>query len=402
METMHTTEPAILLIATSGVEVDLLRPARAAVKVHFGQTWRPVRCACGSVHRACDPARMTVLVGKPQVGVHADPRAFRVRIVPEGVDPGGSECQVFAPAPGTDFGPWAAALVGVLADCWLGADQAVVRQVRKGLSVWPWHFEFERGTETLDELAERLVRRLLPIDPTSPCYLALRVPPGTSAEDVDHARARLVAALDGRQDIVPFVVCDESATEREVSLVFGNSRGARDESDLTVTVIPNDASTPGTEASGESGCVIFDEHSGKQPAVFSLPCFTCGREIASPGWMVIGNVAFLAREDADAPFVTERGIACNQVCANCVQAERLRAVLTSSDRGYRADVCVSCGASPDGARGWVVGTDEIHLFGPADDVNVAGMRRIGSWCKGCFARHDIESRPPADWSLPLR
>lgn len=59
--------------------------------------------------------------------------------------------------------------------------------------------------------------------------------------------------------------------------------------------------------------------------------------------MVIGNVAFLAREDVDAPFVTERAIACNQVCANCVQAERLRALLASSESGYRADVCSSCG-----------------------------------------------------------
>jgi hypothetical protein len=170
--------------------------------------------------------------------------------------------------------------------------------------------------------------------------------------------------------IVPLAILDEGAREREVALVFEQQRA---------------------EPTGEKG----DEDA----RTFSLPCFECGGETRVPGWMVIGNVVFLARNTVDERFDIERSMACNQICAECADAERLRALLASADSSCQPAPCSICGATPEAARGWVIATDEIHLLGPGDDINVGATRRIGSWCKPCFARHDVESKPPEDWPL---
>jgi hypothetical protein len=100
METTTTAADGILLIATSGQEADLLRPRRSSIPLHFGQTWRPIPCHCGSVHRACDPARMTIFVGRPEAGLHGDPRALVIGVVPPGAAPETIEFPVFVPAAG--------------------------------------------------------------------------------------------------------------------------------------------------------------------------------------------------------------------------------------------------------------------------------------------------------------
>jgi hypothetical protein len=100
--------PIVLIVTTNGLEIDLLLPSTPTANIHWAQAWKPTPCRCGVVHAACDAADLVLVIGERDHGLHYQPGAFVVFVVPRRTYRLPSDAAQVVHSGDDTFGAWAA------------------------------------------------------------------------------------------------------------------------------------------------------------------------------------------------------------------------------------------------------------------------------------------------------
>jgi hypothetical protein len=193
--------PLVLIVATNGLELQLLLPPVDARAVHSCLPWKPTPCRCGATHATSEPFDLVVFVGRPDLTLKTDPGGTTVYVVPAKTDLSLLQHPVIVAYDDQGFGPWAAAVLfnlvcGISITGLLGYDFGDLRAFFS--SGKRFRALFARGDQSVDQLALEIAK-LDKHTSSAACHVGIAGPLSMTLGEVNSA-CEAILVTNGKDD----------------------------------------------------------------------------------------------------------------------------------------------------------------------------------------------------------